>query len=496
MAIAALSNDEGVQENGVSAQPWWQRGAIYQLLVPSFLDTDNDGLGDLAGITARLDYLEWLGVNAIWFSPCYPSPLKELGYDVSDYCERRAAIRLARSLRPLARGSARARPPRDPRLGRQPHVGAASVVSRVALEPQQRAPQLVPLARRRTRRLAAEQLGQRVRRQRLAMGRRDLAVLSAHVLGVAAGPQLARAGGARGDARCHEVLARSRASTAFASMRRRCSSKTSSGATIPSIRTTSAATCPIARCCRCTRAINRACTSCSRSCARSSIATPATACCSASSTCRSRSSSSFYGTRAPELHLPLNLTLTYSKWEPSVIGRTIAEYQGRVSAAAVGRRRRSTRTISSASSTRAGLPQARVAAMLLLTQRGTPTVYYGDEIGMRGVTIPPEQAVDPQGRRTGRNRDPTRTPMQWSNEPQAGFSSVEPWLPVGARPRRRERRKPEPRCGLAADAVPAPARATRRRARVAGRCARAAHRRPGSRRVSADAAPRGGCSSC
>ena len=83
----SLSNDEGVQENRVSAKPWWQCGAIYQLLVPSFLDTDNDGLGDLAGITARLDYLEWLGVNAIWLSPCYPSPLKELGYDVSDYCD-------------------------------------------------------------------------------------------------------------------------------------------------------------------------------------------------------------------------------------------------------------------------------------------------------------------------------------------------------------------------------------------------------------------------
>ena len=72
-----------------------------------------------------------------------------------------------------------------------------------------------------------------------------------------------------------------------------------------------------------------------------------------------------------------------------------------------------------------------MAALLLLTQRGTPTVYYGDEIGMRGVAIPPEQAVDPQGRRTGRNRDPTRTPMQWSNETHAGFSTVEPWLPVG-----------------------------------------------------------------
>jgi alpha-glucosidase len=70
--------------------------------------------------------------------------------------------------------------------------------------------------------------------------------------------------------------------------------------------------------------------------------------------------------------------------------------------------------------------------MLLLTQRGTPTLYYGDEIGMRGVPIPPERAVDPQGRRTGHNRDPARTPMQWSAEPRAGFSAAEPWLPIEA----------------------------------------------------------------
>src|SRR5687767_6054026 len=74
------SGDGGGEDGRVIERPWWQRGAIYQLLVPSFLDTDGDGLGDLDGITARLDYLEWLGVSAIWLSPCYPSPLKELGY--------------------------------------------------------------------------------------------------------------------------------------------------------------------------------------------------------------------------------------------------------------------------------------------------------------------------------------------------------------------------------------------------------------------------------
>jgi alpha-glucosidase len=138
----------------------------------------------------------------------------------------------------------------------------------------------------------------------------------------------------------------------------------------------------------------------------------------------------FYGTRAPELHLPLNLFLTYSSWDPSLIGRTLAEYQGRVAG-----RGWPTTTLDTHDQerivVRAGLTQARVAAMLLLTQRGTPTIYYGDEIGMRGVAIPAEQAVDPQGRRTGRNRDPTRTPMQWSSDIHAGFSSVEPWLPVG-----------------------------------------------------------------
>ncbi|RPI59587.1 MAG: hypothetical protein EHM50_08915, partial [Lysobacterales bacterium] len=84
MGFAAVGCDRG--EMRMSERPWWQHGAIYQLLVPSFLDTDGDGLGDLDGVTARLDYLEWLGITALWLSPCYPSPLKELGYDVSDYC--------------------------------------------------------------------------------------------------------------------------------------------------------------------------------------------------------------------------------------------------------------------------------------------------------------------------------------------------------------------------------------------------------------------------
>jgi alpha-glucosidase len=80
---------------------------------------------------------------------------------------------------------------------------------------------------------------------------------------------------------------------------------------------------------------------------------------------------------------------------------------------------------------RVGLAQARVAAVLLLTLRGTPTLYYGDELGMRDAVIFPEHIQDPQGKNIGVSRDPARTPMQWSPAPNAGFSKAPPWLPLG-----------------------------------------------------------------
>src|ERR687898_178846 len=64
---------------------WWQDAVVYQVYPRSFQDSDGDGIGDLRGIEQRLDHLAWLGVDALWLSPIYPSPMYDFGYDISDY---------------------------------------------------------------------------------------------------------------------------------------------------------------------------------------------------------------------------------------------------------------------------------------------------------------------------------------------------------------------------------------------------------------------------
>jgi len=66
---------------------WWRGAAIYQIYPRSFYDANGDGVGDLAGITAKLDYVASLGVDAVWLSPFFTSPMHDFGYDVADYCD-------------------------------------------------------------------------------------------------------------------------------------------------------------------------------------------------------------------------------------------------------------------------------------------------------------------------------------------------------------------------------------------------------------------------
>src|SRR3990167_5243107 len=68
-------------------QPWWRGAVVYQIYPRSYLDTNGDGIGDLPGITEQLGYIARLGVDAIWISPFFRSPMRDFGYDVSDYCD-------------------------------------------------------------------------------------------------------------------------------------------------------------------------------------------------------------------------------------------------------------------------------------------------------------------------------------------------------------------------------------------------------------------------
>lgn len=143
----------------------------------------------------------------------------------------------------------------------------------------------------------------------------------------------------------------------------------------------------------------------------------------------------YYGAAGDELQLPFNFRLMdQSQWDARAMRKLVDDMEAALPPFAwpnyvLGnhdRMRLATRF--------GGQPQARLAGMMLLTLRGTPTFYYGDEIGLENGVIPPEKIQDPQGINLGahRTRDVCRTPMQWDAGPNAGFSTVEPWLPVSA----------------------------------------------------------------
>jgi alpha-glucosidase len=142
----------------------------------------------------------------------------------------------------------------------------------------------------------------------------------------------------------------------------------------------------------------------------------------------------YYGRDLEGVHLPFNFSLLNTQWRADAIARLIDEYEGALPKGGwpnwvLGNHDRP--RIAS----RVGRDQARNAAILLLTLRGTPTIYYGDEIGMTNVPIPPDRVQDPFEKNVpgiGLGRDGCRTPMQWDASRHAGFSTAEPWLPIAA----------------------------------------------------------------
>ncbi len=142
----------------------------------------------------------------------------------------------------------------------------------------------------------------------------------------------------------------------------------------------------------------------------------------------------YYGEGGSGVHLPFNFQLIQTDWHAQKVAALVAEYE-----AAIPEDGWPNWVLSNHDqpriAARTGERQARNAALLLLTLRGTPTLYYGEEIGIGDVEIPPGRIQDPWAKQepeTSRNRDKARTPMQWSSKPHAGFSTTEPWLPLSA----------------------------------------------------------------
>lgn len=144
----------------------------------------------------------------------------------------------------------------------------------------------------------------------------------------------------------------------------------------------------------------------------------------------------YYGNGHDELPLAFNFSFLWSPWDAAAFRAQVDQMEAQLPAAA-----QPTYVLSSHDAPRHrtrfddpvhGAARARVAALMLLTLRGTPFLYYGDEIGMQDVYIPPERVCDPVGKRfPGLGRDPERTPMQWSGGEGAGFTAAaEPWLPL------------------------------------------------------------------
>jgi alpha-glucosidase len=140
----------------------------------------------------------------------------------------------------------------------------------------------------------------------------------------------------------------------------------------------------------------------------------------------------YYGRDFRGVHLPFNFSLLSAPWHAGTIGKLIQQYEAAIPEGGwpnwvLGNHDRPR------IAGRVGRGQARIAAMLLLTLRGTPTIYFGDEIGMMQVPISGDRVRDPfqknlPGIEVG--RDGSRTPMQWDDSRYAGFSEVEPWLPL------------------------------------------------------------------
>jgi len=408
---------------------WWQRGVVYQIYPRSFQDSNGDGIGDLAGIIQRLPYLVDLGVDAVWLSPVYPSPMADFGYDVSDYVNvdpifgtladfdglvaavRAHGLKLIMDLVPnhtseahpwfVESRASHINPKRDWYIWRDGRDGGPP--NNWLSEFGGSAWTLDPAT------------GQYYYHAYLAaqpdLNWRNPAVVDA--IHKAMRFWLDRGvDGFRLDTIHHLVE--------DAELRDNPANEDYTNGP------------PIERFTR-LYTTDRPETQDVLDGFRKVVDEYDDRILIGEAYIPLEHLMAYYGMQGGRLHLPFNFQLLSTPWCAEELALLIQRYEGLLPQGCwpnwVLANHDRPRIAS-----RVGPAQARVAAMLLLTLRGTPTLYYGDELGMTDVPIPPELVQDPWEKNVpgfGLGRDPVRTPMAWSTDRNAGFSSAKPWLPLG-----------------------------------------------------------------
>jgi alpha-glucosidase len=404
---------------------WWRDGLLYQFYPRSFADSDGDGVGDLLGIIARLEHLEWLGVDGLWLNPTFPSPNADWGFDVSDYrgvhpelgtledldeLVARAGERGIKVLLDLVPNHTSDQHPwfrerrdfyvwREGRDGGPPNnwksIFGGPAWTRDAATGEWYLHNFDP------KQPDLDWWNEEVRaefddilRYWLDRGIAGFRIDVAH--GIVKDRELrdnpqATEQDAEHDRQIGQrlVFSMNRPEVHDVLRRWRKLSDPYDGVLVGETYVHEVETL-----------------------------------------------ASFYGDGVDELHLAFNFVFLLAAFDAATLAPIVAETE-----ALLPERAWPVWTLGNHDTTRfptrwAGGDRglARCALMLLLTLRGTPVLYYGDELAMPQAQIPPERVVDPEARRDpDSGRDGARTPMPWSDEPGAGFTApdAEPWLPFG-----------------------------------------------------------------
>ncbi|MFC7398706.1 alpha-amylase family glycosyl hydrolase [Chelatococcus sp. GCM10030263] len=428
---AATEDGRGAHA-GAGELTWWQHAVIYQIYPRSFQDSDGDGIGDLAGILARVDHLARLGVDAVWLSPIYPSPMLDFGYDIADF------------------------------TGIDPVFGTMETFDR-----------LVAALHERGIRLIVDFVPNHTSDQhpwfKESRASRDNPKREWYVWHDPApdgGPPnnwLSRFGGsawdydeATGQYYYHAFLKAQpdlnwwnpEVKAAMADLLRFWMKRGADGFRMdasavlleddrfrddpPNPDFEEGKTPPPERLKR-VYTDDRPETLAIIEELRGVIDEFPDRVLLGETQGATERIGAFDGKERPALHLPLNFALMDAPWSASELAHAIEAYLDALPDGAwpdwvIGSHDKP--RIAS----RMGQAQARIAAMLAFTLPGTPILYAGDEIGVEIVPVPSEEARDPFERLVpgyDLNRDPERAPMRWNGGRQAGFTTGTPWLPVG-----------------------------------------------------------------